>query len=100
MPGINLLDDAAVERRGAIFGEIFTHDAVDIHRPASSLRYRWAIEGYWKLIVPAPQNTPGAMVELYDLKTDPFENQNQAARNPMRSALLRSRVDDYWTGRD
>ena len=39
--------------RKTIFGEIFTHDAVDIDRPASSLRYRWVIEGYWKLIVPA-----------------------------------------------
>ena len=45
MPGVNLLDDSAVERRKAIFGEIFTTNAVDIHRPASSLRYRWAIAG-------------------------------------------------------
>ena len=45
LPGINLLDDAAVEERTAIFGEIFTHDAVDIHRPSSSLRYRWVIDG-------------------------------------------------------
>jgi arylsulfatase A-like enzyme len=100
MPGINLLDQTAVDRRQAIFGEIFTHDAVDLHRPASSLRYRWAIEGVWKLIVPAPQNTPEAMMELYDLKTDALENRNQAASNPTRVAHLRSLIDAYWTARD
>ncbi len=42
MQGINLLDHEAVMRRKAIFGEIFTHNAVDIREPASSLRYRWA----------------------------------------------------------
>ena len=100
MPGINLLDDEAVERRRAVFGEIFTHDAVDLRRPASSLRYRWAIEGDWKLIVPAPQNTREATAELYDLKTDAFENQNQVATNPARVARLRSLIDEYWTGWD
>jgi arylsulfatase A-like enzyme len=100
MPGINLLDEGAVERRKAIFGEIFTHDAVDIERPASSLRYRWTIEGYWKLIVPAPENTPGGEVELYDLKADPFESRNQAARNPSRVVHLRVLIDEWWTGQD
>ena len=88
MPGINLLDEAAVEIGKAIFGEIFTHDAVDFDRPASSLRYRWVIEGYWKLIVPAPQNTPAGEVELYDLTADPFENHNLAPANAARVARL------------
>jgi arylsulfatase A-like enzyme len=100
MPGINLLDQTAVERRQAIFGEIFTHDAVDIRRPASSLRFRWAVEGDWKLIVPAGQNTPGGVVELYDLKADPFESQNQAERNPGRVTHLRRLIDAWWTGLD
>ena len=100
MPGINLLDEAAVGRRRAIFGEIFTHDAVDIHRPSTSLRYRWVIEDHWKLIVPAPQNTPGGAVELYDLTTDPSESRNLAAESPERVAQLRSLVDENWPGRD
>ena len=41
MEGVNLLDEQAVAERTAVFGEIFTHNAVDIHDPASSLRYRW-----------------------------------------------------------
>ena len=100
MSGINLLDDAAVEQRKAIFGEIFTHDAVDIHRPASSLRYRWVIEGAWKLIVPAPQNTAHGAVELYNVETDPFEQKNEAGGNPSRADRLRSLLDQSWTGRD
>ena len=93
MPGIDLLDDAAVERRKAIFGEIFTHDAVDIKRPASSLRFRWIIEGYWKLIVPAPQNTPQGVVELYDLGSDPGENRDLAADHPAIVSRLRDLID-------
>jgi len=100
MPGINLLDEVAVGGRKAIFGEIFTHDAIDIHRPSTSLRYRWVIEDHWKLIVPAPQNTPGGAVELYDLTADPSESRNLAAESPERVAQLRSLVDDNWPGRD
>jgi uncharacterized sulfatase len=100
MRGIDLLDNAAVARRSAIFGEVFTHNAVDIKRPSSGLRYRWAIEGDWKLIVPAPQNTPGARVELYDLKSDPFETQNVAIENPPRVSRLTDLVDRWWNGRD
>ena len=73
MQGVNLLDESAVARRDAIFGEIFTHNAVDIHRPAPSLRYRWVIAGDWKLIVPAAQNAPNTPVELFNLAADPFE---------------------------
>ena len=100
MPGINLLDETAVERRTAIFGEIFTHDAVDIHRPASSLRYRWAIEGYWKLIVPAAQNTPLGAVELYNLNKDPFESRNLAPRNLAQVTHLQGLIDAWWKGEE
>ena len=48
LQGVNLLDEASVSARGAIYGEIFTHNAVDIHNPASSLRYRWIVAGGWK----------------------------------------------------
>ena len=73
MQGVDLRDEAAVEGRTAIFGEVFTHDAVDLHRPASSLRYRWVVEGDWKLILPDPRNAPDGKVELFDLAHDPSE---------------------------
>ena len=43
--GIDLLDAKAVAARKQIFGEIFTHNAVDVDVPASSLRFRWARDG-------------------------------------------------------
>src|SRR5262249_33564033 len=82
MPGINLPDGAPVARREALFGEISPHNAADIHRPASSLRYRWAISGRWKLILPAPQNTPDAAAELYDIAADPTEAHDLAGSRP------------------
>jgi uncharacterized sulfatase len=96
MSGINLLDGEAVSRRDAIFGECFTHDAVDIQQPASSLRYRWVIAGDWKLIVPNLKNVPGGEIELYDLASDPAEEKNLAERNPDTVAALSKRLDDWW----
>lgn len=96
MPGIDLLDDEALARRRSLFGEIFTHNAVDIHRPAANLRYRWMIDEQWKLILPAPWNTPDGAVELYDLKADPFETKNLAAQHPEKVAEMTQRVDAWW----
>jgi uncharacterized sulfatase len=96
MSGVDLRDESAVARRKAIFGEIFTHNAVDIHRPASSLRYRWALEGDWKLILPDPRNTPDGSVELFDVTSDPFETRNLADREAPKVAHLKGLIDAWW----
>jgi arylsulfatase A-like enzyme len=96
MQGINLLDESAVARRTTIFGEIFTHNAVDIHRPAASLRYRWALSDHLKLILPTRQNTPEGTVELYNLADDPFETHNLAATNPTEVDRLTKLTDAWW----
>jgi arylsulfatase A-like enzyme len=98
LPGLNLLDAAAVKARNALFGECFTHDAVDLDRPASGLRWRWMIDGHWKLIVPTAQNEPNGKVELFDLAADPGEKQNVAAEQPERVAKLREALDAWWNG--
>jgi uncharacterized sulfatase len=100
MQGVNLLDESAVKGRKAIFGEIFTHNAVDIRRPASSLRYRWALAGDWKLIVPDPRNTPNASAELYNLTSDPFETRNLAAAEPQKVEQLKGFIDGWWSATD
>lgn len=97
MPGLDLLDEAAVARRDTLFGEVFTHSAVDIHRPASSLRFRWAISGSWKLILPEHRNAPLAVVELYDLATDPHEARNLVHDHPEKVAELKQKIDGWWT---
>jgi uncharacterized sulfatase len=98
LAGVNLLDDAAVTARPAVFGECFTHTAVDLHDPSSSLRWRWVIAQGWKLIVPAAKNEPEAVVELYDLTRDPTEQHNRAQDEPARVEKLRAILDAWWRG--
>jgi uncharacterized sulfatase len=99
LPGVNLLDDKARSARKAIFGECFTHNAVDLHEPASSLRWRWAIEDGWKLIVPASQNEPDGKIELFNLAKDPAEATNLASSEPDRVQRMSKRLDAWWNGK-
>lgn len=96
MQGVDLLDDKAVAARKQLFGEVFTHNAVDVDDPASSVRFRWTRSGDWKLIVPTTCNEPGAEVELYDLAADPTETKNLAAAEPKRVAELSQQLDAWW----
>jgi uncharacterized sulfatase len=96
LPGVNLLDEAAVRQRDTLFGACFTHDAVDLDAPARSVRWRWCIEKNWKVIVPDAVNEPKDVVELYDLAADPREERNLAATQPDRVAHLRKRLDAWW----
>jgi uncharacterized sulfatase len=97
MEGINLLDERAVAARPAIFGEIFTHNAVDIEAPASSLRYRWVVAGGWKLIAPDRGNVRDGELELFDLRNNGGETRNLAREQPDRAADLLRRLDAWWT---
>ena len=97
MQGLDLRDTAAVTRRNGVFGSCFTHNAVDLEKPATSLRWRWTIDGHWKLMLPGP-NEPDAPVELYDLAADPHETQNLAPAKPDDVARLRHRLDQWWPG--
>src|SRR5262245_409310 len=96
LPGVNLLDDAAVRRRSAIFGECFTHNAVDLNDPAINLRWRWVVEGRWKLIVPADSAQKS---ELYDVIDDPHETTNRADAQPTTVDALLRRLDAWWRPR-
>jgi arylsulfatase A-like enzyme len=98
MPGLNLLDAKKLAARTAIVGEVFEHNAVDIHKPAANLQYRWVIEGNWKLIVPHELNVKGKP-ELYDLSKDPTEQENLAAKHPERVIDLQKALDRWWQPR-
>jgi uncharacterized sulfatase len=97
MPGVSLLDEEAVEAREAIFGEIFYHDIVSLDDPVESLKYRWCIEGRWKLILPYAENLPDEKVQLYDLKEDPHEQNNLASAKPDVVKRLRKRIEGWWS---
>lgn len=96
MPGLNLLDEPAVAARKAVYGECFTHNFVDMQNPASSLKWRWMIEGDWKLIVPEKRNQPNDVVELYDLGKDPHEEKNLALTESGKVDSLTKALDAWW----
>jgi uncharacterized sulfatase len=96
MQGINLLDTAATTKRQAVTGAIFEHNAVELHQPASSLQYRWVIEGDWKLIVPAPRTVPTGKVELFNVARDPLEAEELASKHPDKVANLTKLLDTWW----
>jgi arylsulfatase A-like enzyme len=96
MQGLNLLDTVAMAKRDTLYGEVFRHTAVDLAKPAANLRYRWVIQGNWKLIVPYGTNTPGGNLELYDLEKDPHETENLAAQHAEKAAELTEKVDRWW----
>ncbi len=99
MQGLDLLDTDALSRRKAIFGATFTHNAIDVHAPASSVEYRWCIEGAWKLLVPNAATVPDRQIELYDLPADPHEENNLAAAKPDRVARLTGLIHAWWPAR-
>jgi uncharacterized sulfatase len=96
MQGINLLDATRLASRPAIFGEVFEHNAVDIHSPAANLQYRWVIEGNWKLILPHEPNVKGGKPELYDLEKDPTETKNLSSKHPGRVVALTDKLNGWW----
>ncbi len=108
MQGVDLLSDAAVQGRKAIFGECFTYAARDIHSPAANVTYRWCIaDGRWKLILPNPANlqTPKhperkPQPELFDVAADPHEEKELAAAEPARVAELTQLIDAWWSAKE
>jgi uncharacterized sulfatase len=96
MTGVNLLDEAAVNARKAIQGEIFTHNSMNLEVPAASLRWRWMIEGEYKLIVPNAANEPDSVVELYSILNDENETKNLTAEQPDVVKLMTGKLDAWW----
>ncbi len=96
MDGIDLLDSQAVSQRNAIFGEILEHDIQHMTDPVASLRFRWVIDGKWKLIVPHAGREPNAAVELFDILADPHEAHNVAAKHADVVSKLHAQIDAWW----
>ena len=121
LPGVDLLDDAAVAGRTQVFGECYTHTIVDLDDPARGLLWRWTVRAeadgrIWKLIVPTTADRGGGIpkrawgnvdaesrarhaagtVELFDVAADPAERRNLAAEQPDVVASLRTSLDAWW----
>lgn len=105
LPGVNLLQEKAVNARKTLYGAIFTHDAVDIRQPAANLLSRWIIDGDWKLLVPVsnppkdrgtPEQPP--QIELYRLTGDATETTNLAEKERARVKVLKRKLDSWFGG--
>ena len=85
LPGIDLLDRAAITARKTVFVEAYTHDIADLATPSKSLVTQVVINGWTKLLIPGTTGPDKAFtsapkaVELFNLKTDPLEKKDLAA---------------------
>lgn len=105
-PGLNLLPNLKNKKpidRNTIFGESFAHDIADIYNPEASLLYRWVIQGNMKLLltydgIPGKMKYPPKTFEpqLYDLKKDPFENNNLAKDHPDKVKELTALLNGWY----
>ncbi len=96
LPGLDLTDPDSRGQRQAVFGECFTHNANDLDDPRANLRWRWIVRGEWKLIVPNPVLETNAEPELFQLSTDPSEEENALARYPKVADHLQKELDAWW----
>lgn len=97
--GINWLDRAALQKRRALFGATFTHDAISLTDPAANVLSRWIIDGNWKLILPVTgrkgEDVPDEPL-LYRITSDEQELTSLAQQEPARVAELRRKLNGWW----
>lgn len=110
LPGIDVLDEDAVQNRKTVFAEAYNHDITNIDRPTESLLYKIAVEKEWKLLIPNPgmmkketptygQNRAGYYsdeVQLYNLVDDPLESKNVAEDHPEVVERLTQNINAWW----
>jgi arylsulfatase A-like enzyme len=110
LPGVNVLDQNALEEREAVFSADYHHDIADVHNPTESLEHRMVMKSPWKLILPAKVGQPQEMQsggggefinyieapELYNIVEDPREMNNVADEYPDVVEELKELIEDWW----
>ncbi|MDB2681454.1 sulfatase-like hydrolase/transferase [Opitutales bacterium] len=102
LPGINLLDTAAVAARDTVFGSLHASHNMSLSDPDSTLQYLWCIQGDWKLLLRCHgKDTTNygklhewdtAPFHLYNLKEDPGEKNDLAVAHPEIVARLTAEI--------
>ena len=95
LPGVDLLNGTTVSARQTIFGECFTHNAIDLDHPTANLRWRWVLDDGWKLILPAAPNETGPP-ELFHISEDPHEEHD---RTRLPHHAISCRAGSAWLTR-
>ena len=110
LPGIDLLDRAALAERDRIFAEEFAHTSVDLENPVANLKYRAVVrEDGWKLILPYTVNNDVTLTnrntvppwvnadpELYQVLEDPHETNNLAMQRQDLVEELHTSLQEWW----
>ncbi len=97
MKGINLTDNEALQKRDTVYGDIYLHNAIDIHDPSKNLKWRWMVQGDWKVILPNPEVQANDIPELYHITLDPYEKINLYEKRPEVAKQLTQDLNDWWT---
>jgi uncharacterized sulfatase len=103
LPGLDLLDRAAMTARKTVFVEAYTHDIAELGQPEKSLVAKVVINGWSKLLIPGPVTPDKAFtsapktVELFDLKSDPLEKKDLAAERPEEVKRLMELQKAEWS---
>ncbi|HJN10666.1 MAG TPA: sulfatase-like hydrolase/transferase [Pirellulaceae bacterium] len=103
LPGLDLLNETARKNRDAIFGASYSIHNMMPGDPASTLQYRWCIEGNWKLLLRSHgvdttryitvHQWDKIPVRLYNLQEDPNEQMNLAGENKELVRRLSQRIE-------
>jgi uncharacterized sulfatase len=91
MSGLDLRDPQALAKRGRIFVDVYKHDSdIDqLDNLDDGLEARVVIDGWDKLTARPGKN------ELYDLKNDPDDRNDLAAKNPEKVKHLTKLIDEW-----
>lgn len=105
LPGINLLDHAAVEKREAVFGVTHSIHNMSPGEADKTLKYLWCVGDQWKLMLRFPgedttkyknihiwDKTP---VRLYDLAKDPGEQNELSQKHPEIVKRMKKMILDW-----
>jgi len=110
LPGINVLDKEASEKRETLFIECYNHDILNVEKPSETVLYKVALNKKWKLMVPNPNmvvrsyDTPEEQyqgyysnkTQLFDLENDPNEQNNVAEKYPQIVEEMSRRIEEWW----
>lgn len=110
LPGIDVLDEAALANRSVVFAEAYDHDIRNIEAPTETILYKIAVEKEWKLLIPnndmvtvdatsLNEERAGYYakdIQLFNLAKDPGELHNLVAEHPEEVARLSQKINTWW----
>lgn len=105
LAGVDLLDEEARQNRKRVFGVTHSIHNMTVGEPHDTLQYLWCVEGDWKLIqrfsgsdttkYKAVHEWDATPIRLYNLKSDPHEKMNLAAKHPQIVSRLKRAIEKW-----